>query len=77
MALNMRLMVMRARFAPTQWCSPFPPKPTCGLGSRMISKVNGFSKTSSSKLALRYIITTRCPFLIRTPPSSVSSNAVR
>ena len=52
-ALKFRSIVIRARLAPMQKCAPVPPKPTCGLGLRKMSKVYGSSKTSSSKLAER------------------------
>ena len=42
---------LRARWAPRQKCGPAAPKPTCGLGERLMSKRAGSSKTASSLLA--------------------------
>src|SRR3954454_24930101 len=41
----------RARWAPRQKCGPWPPKPTCGFGSRARSKTCGSGNTSGSRLA--------------------------
>src|SRR5205085_8677836 len=40
-----------ARWRPRQKCGPPPPKPRCGLGSRVMSNVSGSSNTDSSRLA--------------------------
>ena len=42
---------MRARLAPRQKWGPPAPKAMWGLGSRVMSKVWGSSKTASSRLA--------------------------
>ena len=55
---------MRARLAPRQKCEPPPPNATCGFGLRVMSKTNGSSHTSSSRLAEMCQMTTRSPALI-------------
>ena len=66
----------RARFAPRQWCMPWP-NPRCGLGSRATSKRKGSANTVSSRFADASQNTTLSPGAIMRPPSSISRVAVR
>jgi hypothetical protein len=50
-SLNITVISRRARWAPRQKCGPGPPKPTCGLGDRVMSNRSGASNTASSRLA--------------------------
>ena len=66
----------RARLAPRQKCGPPPPNATCSLGWRSMSKRNGSSNTSSSRLAETYQRLTLSPAFSAWPRSSVSRGDV-
>src|SRR5687768_6590702 len=67
----------RARCAPRQWWMPPGPNAMCLFGSRLTSKMSGFSKTSSSRLPDTSQVVTFEPAGIPVPASSVSSVVVR
>src|SRR3954454_330045 len=48
---NVTAISRLARWAPRQKCGPWPPKPTCGFGSRARSNTWGSGKTAGSRLA--------------------------
>src|SRR5437763_1597199 len=58
---------IRARLAPRQKCGPPPPKAMCSFGERRMSKANGSTKCSSSRLADEYQRETLSPSLICWP----------
>ena len=64
---------MRARLAPRQKWGPPPPKAMWGLGDRPMSKVSGFSKMSSSRLAEMWKKTTFSSSPIFWPRISIGS----
>jgi hypothetical protein len=67
----------RARWAPRQKCGPAAPKPTCGLGDRVMSNRSGSAKTCSSRLAHWYISRNLSPSAKACPFSSASLVSVR